>query len=95
MQQMKELEKRIQEHNQKLRAYILEREQVLRKLEELTQPPTCTNSSLAELAKEEFKMRKCQKAFMLLSEAIEFHSKEAYRLSQELAVLILAQQEEA
>lgn len=83
---MNELKKKIQDHNQKLQAYILEREQILRRLEALTQSPACTDLSLSEMAKEECKMRNCQKALVLLSEGIEFHSKEVYRLSKELAV---------
>jgi len=43
--------------------------------------------TLLELAKEELKMRNYQKVFMLLSKGIEFHSKETYRLSKELAAL--------
>jgi len=84
---MRELEEKVQFHNQKLRACILAREQVLEKLEELTQTAACADLSLAEIAKEESKMRNCQKTVVLLSEGIEFHSKEAYRLSKELATL--------
>jgi len=92
---MNELEEKIQYHNQKLRACILAREQVLKKLEELAQTAACADLSLAEIAKKESKMRSYQKACVLFSEGIEFHSKEAYRLSQELAALILLQQKRA
>lgn len=82
---MKELEEKIQYHNQKLRACIVAKEQVLEKLEELTQSLARSDSSLVEIAKEESKMRDCQQACVLLSKGIEFHAKEAYRLSKELA----------